>query len=319
MVDLGRQARPGRGAAGAARVGARGQRLSPGQPVPARRRPGSPLREGRIGLARLRRLDLHARSVAQRRLRPRVHGGAPVRAGAGHEDHARALARADEDVLGARRAVDEVPRTQAPLLPLDDEQALARQDEEGPLVALALVEPVGLAGVKDVDRIAHLRKLDRVALDDARGAELLARHPRRVAHVDREPPLGRGRQAVLRALHPRLLHHPFLLSPVGARMLRSRFGQAPLLQQALAGRADELARRRHPGGHRGLALAAPGPRVVGALLPTPPSTRRTPASSPVPDRYDAPPVVTWTMPSEPASAKPRRAALSVCEVTLTAG
>src|SRR5919197_239531 len=291
MVDLGRQARPGRGAAGAARVGARGQRLSPGQPVPARRRPGSPLREGRIGLARLRRLYFHARSVAQRRLRPRVHGGAPVRAGAGHEDHARALARADEDVLGARRAVDEVPRTQAPLLPLDDEQALARQDEE----------------------------VLRVALDDARGAELLARHPRRVAHVDREPPLGRGRQAVLRALHPRLLHHPFLLSPVGARMLRSRFGQAPLLQQALAGRADELARRRHPGGHRGLALAAPGPRVVGALLPTPPSTRRTPASSPVPDRYDAPPVVTWTMPSEPASAKPRRAALSVCEVTLTAG
>jgi len=45
-----------------------------------------------------------------------------------------------------------------------------------------------------------------------------------------------------------------------------------------------------------------------------------PASSPLPDRYDAPPVVTWTMPSDPASAKPRRAALSVCEeVTLTAG
>ena len=39
-----------------------------------------------------------------------------------------------------------------------------------------------------------------------------------------------------------------------------------------------------------------------------------------PDRYSAPPVETCTMPSLPASAKPRRAALSVCdEVTLIAG
>ena len=39
-----------------------------------------------------------------------------------------------------------------------------------------------------------------------------------------------------------------------------------------------------------------------------------------PDRYSAPPVETWTMPSLPASAKPRSAALSVCEeVTLIAG
>ncbi|MCY1380651.1 hypothetical protein D9M69_684930 [compost metagenome] len=39
-----------------------------------------------------------------------------------------------------------------------------------------------------------------------------------------------------------------------------------------------------------------------------------------PDQYAAPPVETWTMPSDSASAKPRRAAFSVCEdVTLTAG
>ena len=39
-----------------------------------------------------------------------------------------------------------------------------------------------------------------------------------------------------------------------------------------------------------------------------------------PERYSAPPVETWTMPSEPASAKPLRAALSVCEDdTLMAG
>src|SRR3954468_9079444 len=39
-----------------------------------------------------------------------------------------------------------------------------------------------------------------------------------------------------------------------------------------------------------------------------------------PDAYSAPPVEIWTMPSLPASAKPARAALSVCEdVTLMAG
>src|SRR6476620_5526375 len=39
-----------------------------------------------------------------------------------------------------------------------------------------------------------------------------------------------------------------------------------------------------------------------------------------PERYSAPPVETWMMPSEPASAKPLRAAFSVCELdTLMAG
>ena len=32
-----------------------------------------------------------------------------------------------------------------------------------------------------------------------------------------------------------------------------------------------------------------------------------------PERYSAPPVETWTMPSLPASAKPWRAAFRVCE------
>ena len=39
-----------------------------------------------------------------------------------------------------------------------------------------------------------------------------------------------------------------------------------------------------------------------------------------PERYSAPPVETCTMPSEPASAKPFRAAFSVCDdETLMAG
>jgi len=39
-----------------------------------------------------------------------------------------------------------------------------------------------------------------------------------------------------------------------------------------------------------------------------------------PEKYSAPPVETWMMPSEPASAKPCRAAFRVCEdETLMAG
>ena len=39
-----------------------------------------------------------------------------------------------------------------------------------------------------------------------------------------------------------------------------------------------------------------------------------------PEKYSAPPVDTWMIPSDPASAKPLRAALSVCDDdTLMAG
>ena len=42
--------------------------------------------------------------------------------------------------------------------------------------------------------------------------------------------------------------------------------------------------------------------------------------TPAPERYSAPPVDTWTMPSLPASAKPFSAALRVCDdETLMAG
>jgi hypothetical protein len=49
----------------------------------------------------------------------------PRFARAGHEDRARAVARADEDVGGPGRAVHEVPRAQAALLAFEDRDALA--------------------------------------------------------------------------------------------------------------------------------------------------------------------------------------------------
>jgi hypothetical protein len=64
--------------------------------------------------------------VRQRGPRSRVDDRAAVAPLAGHEDHARPVAGADEGVLRAGRAVDEIPGPQLALLHLDHEQAGAR-------------------------------------------------------------------------------------------------------------------------------------------------------------------------------------------------
>ena len=63
-----------------------------------------------------------------------------------HEDHAGAVSRADEYVLGVRRAVDEVPRPERSLLALDQEQALAGEDEEVLLIRLPGYIPFACPG-----------------------------------------------------------------------------------------------------------------------------------------------------------------------------
>ena len=91
----------------------------------------------------------------------RVDRAAAVGAPAGHEDHARAVARADEDVLGPARAMHEVPRLQPPLLALDEQQALAREHEEVLLVVLAVVHAARLPGLQHGQRVADLREPTR--------------------------------------------------------------------------------------------------------------------------------------------------------------
>src|SRR6185295_14397487 len=157
-----------------------GRRRPPGQPGPARRRPGPPAREAAVGLVLARRLGLDARAVPERGLGARVDDAGvlgPAVARAGHEDRARPVAGADEDVLGLGRAVHEVPRAQRALVALDDEQAFAREDEEVLLVALAVVDPARLPRLQDRQRHADVGKRDLVALEDAGGAEGLVRPP----------------------------------------------------------------------------------------------------------------------------------------------
>ena len=86
--------------------------------------------------------------------------GFPV---AGHEEDARAVAGADEDVLGPVRAVEEIPGTERPLLTLDQQEALAVEDEEALLRLLPVVEPVRLSGLEDTEPHAEARRIPRRA------------------------------------------------------------------------------------------------------------------------------------------------------------
>src|SRR5262249_58901477 len=110
--------------------------------------------------------------------------GPPPPAPPRHEDHALAVARADEAVLGPRRAVDEVPGLQVALLALDDQQALPAEDEEVLLVHLAGIAPARLARFEHRDRVAELRERRPPALQDACGAEHVVLPPRGVAYPD---------------------------------------------------------------------------------------------------------------------------------------
>src|SRR3954471_19517258 len=91
---------------------------------PCERRRGAALgrREARVRLL----ARAQARAVADRRRLDRVAGAALLlaRADGQHE------ARPDDRVRHARRAVHEVPGTQGALLPLDDQQRLAAENQE---------------------------------------------------------------------------------------------------------------------------------------------------------------------------------------------
>ena len=111
------------------------------------------------------------------------------------EDGARAVTRADEHVLRPRRAVDEVPGREPPLLTLDQEQAFAREHQEVLLLVLSVVHARGLAGSEDADVDAHLGKARIRAFEPRIGAEVSV-EPAALLCVDDEPSLGCGHDAL---------------------------------------------------------------------------------------------------------------------------
>src|SRR3954469_6481193 len=70
----------------------------------------------------------------------------------GAEQHERTVAGAGEGVPGLGRAMDEVPLTEWTLLPLHDQHAFAREDEEILLLGLPVVRPGRLTGADNANR-----------------------------------------------------------------------------------------------------------------------------------------------------------------------
>jgi hypothetical protein len=90
--------------------------------------------------------------------------------------------------------MDEVPLPERPLLTLDEQRALAGENEERLLLVLGVVEAVRLARLQDLNPDPELREHGVRALEDAlrAGRALLAvlrRQPHGVAHVHDEPTL----------------------------------------------------------------------------------------------------------------------------------
>ena len=115
--------------------------------------------EPRVRLVGLPRLLRNARVVLRGDLVDGVENLLALPAPTGHDDHARPVPRADEDVLRHRRAVHEVPRLQPALLAVEDEDALPGDDEEVLLIRLAVVHAVRLAGLEHGDAEADLGEL----------------------------------------------------------------------------------------------------------------------------------------------------------------
>jgi hypothetical protein len=112
-------------------------------------------------------------------------------------------------MLGARRAVDEIPRPKVAFLGLDEQQAFAGEDEEVLLVGLSVIKAARLSGRDHRQRESHVGEGRRVvALEGAGRAEHLAREPRRLQDVDHESAVADRRQARVRPLHARFLDDP---------------------------------------------------------------------------------------------------------------
>src|SRR5438093_7969346 len=93
--------------------------------------------------------------------------------------------------------MEEVPGTQTSLLALDEQQALAGEDEEPFLRPLAVVEADRLTRLEDADVDPELAE-PALALEVAVEAEMARIAPAALSGVDHEPAVAVGYEAVLR-------------------------------------------------------------------------------------------------------------------------
>jgi lipoyl synthase len=106
-----------------------------------------------------------------------------------HREHdTRPVTRTDDDVVHADRAVDEVPLSQGPLLPLGDQQGLAVEHEEVLLIRLPVVHRHRVARPEHEEVGAELLPI-LSGLEVAEGAALAPVVPRGITRVEDVPAL----------------------------------------------------------------------------------------------------------------------------------
>jgi hypothetical protein len=103
--------------------------------------------------------------------------------------------------------VHEVPCLQRSLFALDDEQALAREDEEVLLRVLGVVHGARLARSQDTDADPDLGEARLLGVEHREVIATVAVEPACVADVHDEPPFGDGFQAMVGALGSGLRNH----------------------------------------------------------------------------------------------------------------
>ena len=116
----------------------------------------------------------------------RIHRVAGPDTPADGNQERRLVSRPDDDVLDPGRTMEVVPLLEPPLLALDDQQALAREDEEALLVILAVVHRHRLPRPDDAEIEAELVEV-HATLEVAVHTELAAVEPLHVTDVPDEP------------------------------------------------------------------------------------------------------------------------------------
>src|SRR5947207_13831886 len=105
--------------------------------------------------------------------------------------------------------MEEVPGAEESLLALDEQPALAGQNEEGLLIRLGVVN-AALARLEHGHINPELRELDRrfavLVGEPTRRAPRLRREPLGIAHVDNGPTLRDGGKPGASVLKPRFVH-----------------------------------------------------------------------------------------------------------------
>src|SRR5438874_2721426 len=152
------------------------------------RRPFLELREACVRFRGRRHFLVDARTEANRRFVDGIGRGAF--SGSDGQYERGTFACTDDDVLRPRRAVDEIPGHERPLLTLHHEDALASQDEEVLLAGLLVVHRHRHSGRYDVQVDSKVLEPPlALALEAAVRAELVVQ-PAGIARVDDEPATG---------------------------------------------------------------------------------------------------------------------------------